>query len=91
MDVSHLAQLSRLPLTSEEAKKLEQQFQETLQVISKLDEQDTSHISSTFQVTGLKNITREDKIDTSRMFSQEQALQNAKKTHKGYFVVPAIL
>jgi len=43
------------------------------------------------KLLGLKNVTREDKIDETRMLSQKEALSQAKKTHKGFFVVPAVI
>jgi len=43
------------------------------------------------QVTGLENATREDEVQEERMFTQEEALRNAPRTHNGYFVVDQIL
>jgi Asp-tRNA(Asn)/Glu-tRNA(Gln) amidotransferase C subunit len=39
----------------------------------------------------LSNITRPDEVDESSMLSQQQALANAPKHHKGYFVVARII
>ena len=74
-----------------EEKTLEKGFEQTLKVIDQLNELDTSQVKPTSQVTGLTNVWREDKVDKSRMLTQKQALSNAKKTHKGYFVVPAVI
>lgn len=90
VDVNHLAKLSQMTVTSKQAKKLSTGFSETLKTISLLQKLDTSKVSSTFQVTGLKNIFRQDKINQARTLSQKQALSNAKKKYKGYFVIPAI-
>lgn len=91
VDVQHLAKLAQMPVSKEEEKTLEKGFEQTLKVIDQLSELDTSKVKPTSQVTGLTNVLREDRIDNSRTLTQKQALSNAKKTYKGYFVVPAIL
>lgn len=90
VDINHLAKLSGMTVSPQENKKLTQQFQQTLQTISLLNKLNTKTIDSTFQVTGLSNIFRQDKIDNSRLLTQKQALSQAKKTYQGYFVVPGI-
>jgi aspartyl-tRNA(Asn)/glutamyl-tRNA(Gln) amidotransferase subunit C len=89
--VKHIAQLANIPITDQEEKKLEAAFEETLEVVSKLKTVDVSAVEPTFQVTGLENILREDVVSEEDMFTQEQALANAKQTHEGYFVVPAVI
>lgn len=86
--VKHIAKLANLRLTDKEVKKFSKQLSETLDYIKILDELDTSKVKPTSQVTGKYNQFREDKIEKS--FSQREALSNAKKTHKGYFVVPYV-
>lgn len=88
-DISHIATLANLPLSDEEKKKLEKQLEETLSYIANLKEVNTTGIDPTSQVTGLENVTREDRVEPS--LSQKQALQNAKATEKGMFKVNAIL
>ena len=90
MDVKHVAKLANLPLTSAEEKKFTSQFSDTLQTIAVINELDTSHILPTSQVTGLVNIIREDKIDSTRILSQNQVISQAPATHQGYIVVPAV-
>jgi len=90
-DVEKIASLANLKVTSREKKLFSEQFTKSLDVIDQLQEIDTKGIKTTHQVTGLKNVTREDKIDETRMLSQKEALSQAKKTHKGFFVVPAVI
>jgi aspartyl/glutamyl-tRNA(Asn/Gln) amidotransferase C subunit len=90
-DVSHIAVLSNIPVTDEEKKKLADAFTETLRVVDNLKKADTTNILPTNQVTGLEGIGRDDRIDEDRMLSQEEALRNAKRTYKGYFVVKQVL
>ena len=91
IDVSHLAKLINVPVTEEEVAVFSMQFDSTLKTIATLDELNTKNIQATPQVTDLKNIYRDDVIDTSRMFTQKEALANATKSYKGFFVVPAVL
>jgi aspartyl-tRNA(Asn)/glutamyl-tRNA(Gln) amidotransferase subunit C len=89
--VHHIAVLSNIPVTKSEEEKLAQGFSTTLAVVDKLMDVDTKNIEPTHQVTGLENVWREDKVDLSRTFSQEEALANAKNKHNGYFVVPQVI
>lgn len=90
-DVSHIAGLANIPVTDEQKKKLASGFNTTMAVVEALFQVNVKNIEPTSQVTGLENIFREDEIDASRMFSQEQALANAPRTHNGFFVVDQIL
>jgi aspartyl/glutamyl-tRNA(Asn/Gln) amidotransferase C subunit len=89
-DVTKIAGLANIPVTSEEKKKFSAGFTKTIQAVELLGSVDVSEAKDV-HVTGLTNIVREDVIDTSRMFSQEEALRNAKSTDNGYFVVDRII
>ncbi|KKQ75324.1 MAG: Aspartyl/glutamyl-tRNA(Asn/Gln) amidotransferase subunit C [Candidatus Woesebacteria bacterium GW2011_GWB1_38_5b] len=88
-DVTHVAKLANLTLSSGEKKKFEKQLQETVEYIEELDEIDVKDIEPTSQVTGLENVLREDEVKPS--LSQEDALKNAKSTYNGFFKVKGIL
>jgi len=90
-EVAYLARLAALSLSPAQLRDLETQLVSTLDYVRAVQKAPTENIPETTQVTGLHNIWREDVVDKTRMFSQEQALQNAKTTHDGYFLVPAIL
>lgn len=90
-DVAKIATLANIPVTDAEKEALAQGFTTTITVVEKLNSLDTENVEPTHQVTGLANVTREDVVDESRMFSQEVALNNAKHTHEGYYVVDQIL
>ena len=89
--VHHIARLANIPITKDEEEKLAKAFDETLDTIKDLQQVDVKNVEPTHQVTGLANVLREDKIDEERMFSQVDALMNAKQTWNGYFVVNQIL
>lgn len=69
MDVKKIAKLANLTISDEEEKKLAIQFDETIKVIDVINELDTKNEVSVSQVTGLKNILREDVIDKARMLN----------------------
>lgn len=89
--VQKIAQLAAIPVTPQEEKKLVVAFDETIGVIANLQELDTSTVEPTAHTTGQENVLREDVVRESTMFTQDQALQNAKRTHDGFFVVPRII
>lgn len=89
--VKHIAQLANIPISEEESNQLAQDFSETLQVVDQLKKADVSQVEITHQVTGFKNVLREDLVKEEQSFTQQEALANAKKTYQGYFVVPYVL
>lgn len=89
--VDHIAHLANIPTTQGERERLAHEFSDTLQVVDQLRQVDVSDVEPTHQVTGLENVWREDVVEESRMFTQEEALSNATHTHNGFFVVNRIL
>jgi aspartyl-tRNA(Asn)/glutamyl-tRNA(Gln) amidotransferase subunit C len=90
-DVAHIAKLASIPIKSDEAQKLATGFTTTMKVVDQLFSVDVTGVEPTHQVTGLTNITRKDEVDVERMFTQDHALQNAKRTYNGYFVADQVL
>ena len=89
--VEHIAELANIPLRIEEANNLAEGFNTTLKVVEKLTNLDTGNLPMTHQVTGLENVFREDRVEKERMFTQNEALANAKRKHDGYFVVERLI
>ena len=85
------AKLARLELTEAQEKKFLPQLESILEYFDVLNKAKTDGVEPTYQVTGLKNVFHDDVIDTSRMFTQEQALSNAPKKQDGYFVTAATI
>lgn len=85
-----MAKLANIPVTPDEEAKLAEGFTTTIAVVEQLNTVDVSRATNA-HMTGLENITREDAVDESRTFTQEEALANAKRTHKGYFVVDQVI
>ena len=90
-EVDDIARLANLPVTQDEKKTLAEGFTKVLGVLDELKNVNVKNIEPTHQVTGLENVTREDEIDTTRTFTQEQALANAPKKHNGFFVVERVI
>jgi aspartyl-tRNA(Asn)/glutamyl-tRNA(Gln) amidotransferase subunit C len=60
-DILKLALLARLDLTDEEIEEYSHELSEVLQYVEKLQSVDVADLEPTNQVSGLVNITREDK------------------------------
>ncbi len=89
--VKKIAVLAAIPISDQEEAAIALAFDETIGVINNLQELDTSTVEPTAQTTGMENVLREDVIREQTMLSQSQALQNANRTHEGFFVVPRII
>lgn len=89
IDVSHVAKLANLQIKTNEKEKFEKQLSDILSYVEKLKEVETKNVETTSQVTGLENVTREDKIAPS--LSPQEVLSNTKSKQNGLFKVKAIL
>lgn len=90
VDVLHLAQLSSLELTEGEIEKLRVDIGNILGYVQQLGQLDTSGIEPTYQVTGLENVWREDKI-IDYGITREQLLQRAPESTANQVKVPKVL
>ncbi len=90
-DVKHLAKLANLSPDPSLIPALQSGVETTLEYAKILSKVDVSHVGVTNEITGLTNILREDVVDDSRTFSQAEALSNSASSHKGFFMVDAIL
>lgn len=61
-DVLKLARLARLTLTDEEVAQYQIELSEILRYVEQLQGADVEGLEPTYQVTGLKNVTRNDEI-----------------------------
>ncbi|MDO8498335.1 MAG: Asp-tRNA(Asn)/Glu-tRNA(Gln) amidotransferase subunit GatC [bacterium] len=86
--VKKVAKLANLPLSDEEIEKYSGQLSKILDYIDQLNSADTSEVEPTFNVTGLSNVLREDKVGES--LPQEEALQNASQVKDGFFVTKGV-
>ncbi len=87
-EVEHIGKLANLDLTQNESEKFGRELTEILDFVGKLSSVDTEQIPPLSNVTGKKNVFREDRVGAS--LSQKEALANASSTHNGFFKVKAI-
>jgi aspartyl-tRNA(Asn)/glutamyl-tRNA(Gln) amidotransferase subunit C len=60
--VKHIAKLARLGLRDEQVNKFAKQLSDILAYVEMLNEVKTDDVEPTSQVTGLENVTRNDKV-----------------------------
>lgn len=89
-DVLKLARLSRLRLTDEEIEKYRTELSNILEYVQMLNAVDVSGLEPTYQVTGLKNITRPDEIKEYQAKPKE-LLKNAPEVQDNQFKVRRVL
>lgn len=90
-DVVKIAELAHIPLANTEVQALAHGFTKTMTVVDTLTAVDVTNVEPVHHVTGLENVFRDDEVEVGRMFSQEQALKNAKRSYKGFFVIEQII
>lgn len=89
-EVKHIAKLANLPLSDTELKKFTDQLSRVIDYnISLLDKVPTSGVEPTGHVSGAENILRSDEVEPG--LRENEALQNAKNAHDGFFKVKSIL
>lgn len=88
--VLKLAQLSRLKLTDDEIERLRQELSSILDYVEMLDKVDVAGLEPTYQVTGLKNVMRQDKLK-SYQAKPADLLKGAPATLKNQFKVRRVL
>lgn len=88
-EVEHIAKLSRLALTPEDAEKYCEQLSSVLEYVGKLNEVNTEGVEPTANITGLKNVFREDVARESGI-SHDDIKKNAPEFRDGSFVVPGV-
>lgn len=89
-DVRHLAQLSSLQLSDQEVADLQVDLGNILNYIEQLGELDTTGVEPTYQVTGLKNVWRDDHVDDA-MVGREKLLALAPEQLDNSVKVPKVL
>ena len=89
-DVRHLAQLSSLQLSDNEAESLRKDLADILKYINQLSELDTSGVEPTYQVIDIDNVWRDDPIDTYGL-DREALLALAPEKEANQIKVPKVL
>ena len=85
-----MAHLSRLKLTEEEIERSRSELSEILGYVEMLDKVDVSGLEPTYQVTGLKNVMREDDVKKYQA-SPADLLKNAPAVQGNQFKVKRVI
>jgi aspartyl-tRNA(Asn)/glutamyl-tRNA(Gln) amidotransferase subunit C len=88
-EVEHIADLSKIHLTSKELEAYSKDLSVIIDSADNLQELNTDNTEITTHTTGLTNVTRKDKPEKS--LSRQEVLKNANKTLQGYFVVKRVI
>lgn len=88
--VLKLADLSRLKLTEEEIGRFKGELSEILSYVEMLDKADVAGLEPTYQVTGLKNVMRDDEI-IEYQAKPDELLKSAPAVEKKQFKVRRVL
>jgi len=89
-DITHIADLARLRLTKWEKAQVSSQLEEILAYVGKVAKLRVGKVPPTFQTTGLKDVTRGDRVDSAQSLNQGAALANAPSRENGFFKVKRI-
>ena len=89
-DVLHLAQLSSLALNDSEIDGLQIDISNILGYVQQLSKLDTTGVEPTYQVTGLQNVWRDDKV-IDYGISREELLKRAPESRDNQVKVPKVL
>lgn len=88
--VLKLAQLSRLKLSDDEIERFRKELSAILDYVEVLEKVNVAGLEPTYQVTGLKNVMRDDKI-IDYQASPKELLKNAPALEKNQFKVKRVL
>lgn len=87
--VKHVANLSRLAITEEEAIQFQKQLDAIISYAEQLNELDTENVAPTTHVLNMQNVWREDVAGEG--LPLEEVLKNAPDHEDGQIRVPAII
>jgi aspartyl-tRNA(Asn)/glutamyl-tRNA(Gln) amidotransferase subunit C len=90
-EIKHIAELARLHLTDKEMETYGSQLTDILSYIDQLKEVDTTGVEPTAQVTGLKNVWREDGVKEWDQAEVKAAFKQAPELENGQVKVRRIL
>lgn len=89
-DVRQVAILARLEISEKEVKRYQSELSNILDYVDQINELNTDEVEPTAQVTGLKDVVREDKKNPSEL-SRDEILSNAPDKKDGYIKVKSVL
>lgn len=88
--VEEISKLARLELNGAEKEKYREDLSSILVMVEKIDTVDVDNLQVIDQVSGLKNVLRDDEIKKSDL-KREELLKNAPETKEGFIKVKKVL
>jgi len=88
--VEHIASLARLELTDQEKEKFTKELSSILDYFEQLKEVDTEKVEPTYQVTGLENVMREDKVEGCEEEVRDDSLDQFPDKVKDFLKVKGV-
>jgi aspartyl-tRNA(Asn)/glutamyl-tRNA(Gln) amidotransferase subunit C len=85
----HIAHLARLEFSPEENRAIQDELNQIIDFVDKLNQIDTTNIAPLIYMSEEKNIYRKDEV--FHPISQEEALLNAPKKDSDYFKVSKVI
>lgn len=89
-DVLKLAELSKIRLTDDEVERFSKELPAIVDYVEQIDSADVKNLKPTDQVTGLKNVMREDEI-VDYMAGADDLLENVPEREDRYIKVKRII
>lgn len=87
--IRHIADLSKITLSQDQEKSYAESLGAIFNYMERMAALKLHEVPTTARVTEEENILREDKVEPS--LTQKEALANALRIHKGFFVVDYVL
>ncbi len=87
--IEKVASLSRIELTIEEKSTFRRQLTDILDYMEKLNELNTDDVQPMAYATSLKNVFREDELESS--FARQEILKLSPSNINGFFKVPKVI
>ena len=87
--IARLAELSRLNLSEEEAKAMEQDLARMLKFVEQLQSVNTDNVEPLTYINDTTNVLRDDKMVQD--ISREDALKNVPLKNSDYIMVPRVI
>ena len=85
-EVKHIAKLARINLTEKEEEKFSKELSSILDFVNQLNKLDTKGVEPLAQVTGLKNVMREDENPQTASKEDRERLIGQASARKGNLV-----
>lgn len=90
-EIKHIASLARIGLNDEEVEKYAKEISSILDWVEQLKEVNIEGVEPTAHITGMENITREDKAEDFGSLGRAAILKNAPEVKDGNIKVKSVL